>query len=473
MSKHPNILFFFTDDQRYNTIHALGCSEIHTPNLDAFTADSITFTQAHIMGGTCGAVCMPSRAMLLTGRDLFSLKGHGKQNGSVIPPEHLTIPEYLRKNGYYTEHIGKWHQDRAAFMRAYDNAERIMGFAAKDHWYGMNGGHYQPFLFDFDPTGEFACEKAYNLDEQHNKVPSLERKGAVHSTDIFCDAAVDFIENYDKDQPFYLYLATVAPHDPRNAPPEFAERYSSEQISTPDNYMPRHPFDNGELYARDEMLEAFPRTPAAIRRHLADYYAMISHIDARFGDVIDALKRKGLYDDTIIVFSGDNGLALGSHGLMGKQNMYEDTIRVPLIIKPAGTHQRRQVSSYCYLFDVFPTICEMCGLSVPESVTGTSLLPVLAGNRDSIRDEIFSAYRNVQRALKDPRYKIIQYTVGGLIRFQLFDLLNDPYEMNDLSRDPAHEEILCNMRQRLEQAQQYYHDPLLEYDSDILALDIW
>lgn len=472
MDKKPNVLIFFTDDQRYNTIHSLGCTEISTPNLDEFVNDSVTFTNAHIMGGTCGAVCMPSRSMLQTGRDLFALKGQGRENGSIIPEEHITIPEYLHSKGYYAYHIGKWHQDKESFMRSYDNADTIMGFAS--NWYGNNGGHYQPFLFDYDATGRYEDEKAYNLDINHNKIPSVERRGRIHSTDIFCDAAIDFLNRYNEDKPFYLYLATVAPHDPRNAPSKFKEMYNSESISTPENYMDEHPFDNGELFVRDEMLEYFPRSKQAIRRHLADYYSMISHIDSRFGDVINTLKKNGQYENTIIIYAGDNGLALGSHGLMGKQNLYEESIRVPLIIKPAGKYDIKKTDEFCYLYDLFPTICDLCGFNIPPSVTGMSMKGIIDGTNEKIRNSIFAAYRNIQRCYKEKKYKIIEYYVNGNLTQQLFNLENDPYEMNDLSNDKDYIMILEDMHRKLNVEQERYKDPLVTQDKDILELkNVW
>ncbi len=472
MKKKPNILFFFTDDQRFDTISALGNPEIKTPNLDEFAQDSVVFTHAHIMGGSCGAVCMPSRAMLQTGRDLFSLYGQGRQNGAFIPTEHTMLPEYLRNNGYLTHHIGKWHQDKDAFMRAYDNADTIFGFVEKE-WYGTQGGHYNPLLMDFDPSGRYENEKGYNFDENYQKIPIKYGTGKIHSTDIFCDYAVQFIENYSDEKPFYLYVATVAPHDPRNAPDEYADMYESKDISLPQNYMPVHPFDNGDLYLRDEQLENFPRPKRAIKNHIADYYGMISHIDARFGDVVKSLKENGMYDDTIIIFSADNGLALGRHGLMGKQNMYEHTLRVPLMIKPTGEFERGRNDSYVYLFDIFPTLCEMLDLPVPDSVNGSSFKQVVDNTTRIARKELFAAYRNLQRCYKDDTYKIIEYYVNGGCTTQLFDIVNDPHELENLAENNDYSLLLESMREKLYEARVRYNDPTIIFPKDLLAVDIW
>ena len=473
MSKKPNVLIFFTDDQRFDTIHAMGNTEISTPNLDKFSKDCIAFENGHIMGGTCGAVCMPSRAMLQTGRDLFSLHSTGRRNGGFIPSEHTTLPEHLRANGYHTHHIGKWHQDKNSFHRSYSNADRVFGFHKNGAWYGSMGGHYNPCLVDFDPTGKYDAEHAYHLDENYEKIPAEFGTGKVHSTDIFCDAAVSLINNYDEKKPLYLYLALVAPHDPRTAPPEFEEMYNSQTVSTPENFMSVHPFDNGELYGRDEQLEFFPRTKQAVRRHIADYYGMISHIDNRFGDVINALKEKGMYDDTIIVFAGDNGLALGQHGLMGKQSVYEHSIRVPLMVKPVGNYTAKHTDAFAYLFDIYPSICDMCGLEKPKSVNGISFAPILNGDKKSVRDDVFAAYRNLQRCYKNHKYKLIEYYVNGKRTTQLFDLENDNLEINNLADKAEYQVILKEMREKLKETQIKYNDPLVTLPKEVLELDVW
>ncbi len=471
--KKPNILFFFTDDQRFDTINAMGNKEIITPNMDKFVEESVAFSRGHIMGGTCGAVCMPSRAMLQTGRELFSLEGAGRTNGRTLPKEHTTMPECLRNNGYYTHHIGKWHQDKDSFMRSYDNADRIFAFHTNGQWYGNQGGHYNPCLLDFDPTGVYDNELMYHLDENHQRIPVKYGTGKVHSTDIFCDAAVDFIEGYEREEPFYLYLSLVAPHDPRTPPPEFEEMYNTQTVSTPENFMPVHPFDNGDLHIRDEVLEFFPRTPQAIRRHIAEYYGMISHVDSRFGDVIKALKDKGIYDDTIIVFAGDNGLALGQHGLMGKQSVYEHSIRVPLIFKPVGDFEPKKSDAYTYLLDIFPTLCDMIDVEIPESVQGISLADVINSKKESIRDEIFAAYRNTQRCYKNNEFKLIEYFVKGERHTQLFDIVNDEKEINNLAENKEYADILEKMRDKLKETQVKVKDPLVSLPREILELDVW
>ncbi len=472
MGRKPNVLFLFTDDQRFDTIAALGNEHIHTPNLDDLVRNGVTFTRAHIMGGTCAAVCMPSRAMLMTGKTLFHLHGEGQRKGATIPKIHMTLPEVFRDSGYYAYHIGKWHQDKNSFNRSFDNGDCIFGFTK--NWYETYGGHWNVAIHDYDPTGKYQEEKGYIMAEDKvTRLPIGVGVGGVHSSELFCDAAVNFIKNYREDKPFFMYLSFVAPHDPRHSPDEYEEMYPADNIPLPPNYMPRHPFDNGELIVRDEALEAWPRRKQAIKEHIADYYAMISHIDANIGRVISELKRTGQYENTIIVFAGDNGLAVGQHGLLGKQNLYDHSVRVPLIISGPNIPKDKKSEAYCYLFDLFPTLCDICEMPVPKSVEGVSLKPVIDTKKDKVRDFVFCAYRNYQRAIRNDTFKLIEYYVDGFRYRQLFNIEVDPYELHNLVDNPKYYDILNILGERLEYEQIKADDPLLCKTKKELATNIW
>lgn len=453
----PNIVFIFTDDQRFDTISALGNSDIDTPNLDRLVARGTTFTHAHIMGGTAPAVCMPSRAMMLTGRTLFSIE----QEGQRIPEEHAAMPEWFRSNGYATSHIGKWHQDRAAHARCFSTGAKIFGFKKKQGWYEACNGHWHIPVHDFDP------EAAYDGDSGYNE-PAIEPFSAPfetvkaygrHSAEVFSDAAIEFIRGYPGSkeggagQPFFLYLAHIAPHDPRQYPARFRERYRADAIPLPANFATRHGFDNGELLVRDELLEAFPRRPDAVRQHIADYYAIISHVDEQVGRVLDALDKSGQADNTIIVFAGDNGLAVGQHGLMGKQNLYNHSVRVPLIMAGPGIPGNQKTEAWCYLLDIFPTLCELSGLAIPDTVEGRSLVPVIRDPAASLRDTLHFAYRGVQRGVRKQDHKLIEYAGGADRTTQLFDLGSDPLETVNLAADPGYAQTLDALRKELKRWQ--------------------
>jgi arylsulfatase A-like enzyme len=452
-----NILLILTDDQRADTIAALGHPDLRTPHLDSLVRRGTVFCNAFIMGGTQPAVCCPSRNMLLTGRSLFRIGG---ATGQVIPPDHACLPETLRGEGYRTHHIGKWHQDRDSFHRSFDGADRIFGFTPG--WYVQTGGHWNVAVHDFDPSGEYPEDGGYLLDaDKQTKHPVIPGRGGVHSSEMFSDAAVEFLDDRARDAgglPFFLYLAYVAPHDPRQSPEEYERRYEPADLPLPPNFLERHPFDNGEFSVRDEMLEAWPRRPHAIRRHLADYYACIEHLDAQIGRVLEALDRNGLRDDTIIVFASDNGLGIGSHGLLGKQNLYEHSVRVPLVMAGPGIPSGAVDDRFCYLQDVFPTLCDLGGIGVPASVEGRSLVLPEGGGASGERGTLYHAYCGVQRAVRHGDYKLIEYITDGGRHTQLFHLCEDPHETVNLADSPEHAGVLAAMRERLLAMKTYYGD---------------
>jgi arylsulfatase A-like enzyme len=422
----PNLLFLLTDDQRADTIRALGNRQVQTPNLDRLSREGTAFGQAHIMGALQGAVCVPSRAMILSGRSLFRV------------PENLrgveTWPQKLRAAGYRTFITGKWHNQAPSLLASFGEGETI--------FLGGMSDQFRVPVQDLSADGRLVNR----------------RTNDAFSAALFVDSAVRFLRGLTNDQPFCLYVAFTTPHDPRTAPREFRDRYEPDRISLPPNFLPRHPFDNGELEVRDEKLLPWPRTPAAVRREIADYHASITATDAHIGRLLEALRATGRYADTLIVFAGDNGLALGSHGLLGKQNLYEHSMRVPLIVAGPGVKAGRRSEALCYLLDLAPTICELAGVPPPAGSEGISLVPILRGGGVRGRDALFTAYREVQRAVRADRWKLIEYPQIG--KTQLFDLRRDPHETRDLAGRPAVAPRLRLLRERLALMQVALGDPL-------------
>jgi len=236
--------------------------------------------------------------------------------------------------------------------------------------------------------------------------------------------------------PFLIYCAFTSPHDPRTPPADFRVRYRDQDLILPENFLARHPFDNGELEVRDEKLAPLPRAPDMTRRHRGDYYGMIDH---HLGRMLTALERTGQEEDTIVVYVSDHGLALGSNGLMGKQNLYEHSLRVPLIMKGPGVPVGQVMRHDVYAHRLFATLCELAGVPVPMSVEASSLMPLLKGGEAAAADRPlhFAHYLDRQRMVKDARWKLIVYQVNGNVREQLFDLRNDPHELRDLAAEPA------------------------------------
>jgi len=439
--RRPNILFLFTDDQRFDTIHALGNDQIVTPTMDSLVQSGTAFTNAYIMGGSCGAVCMPSRAMLMTSRTLF----HLERQGQGIPQEHVLLGECLQQAGYETFGTGKWHNGSAAYARSFTAGAEIFFGGMEDHW--------NVPAYDFDPTGTYDSFQPAVRNPWYSNEIVLRQCNHItpgkHSSELFSDAAIDYLRNYDSEAPFFMYLSFMAPHDPRTMPRKYLEMYDPSDIELPPNFMPEHPFDNGDMRVRDELLAQIPRQEDEIRRHIAEYYAMITHLDAQIGRVIKVLEDTGHAEDTIIVLAGDNGLAVGQHGLMGKQSQYEHSLHVPLIMVGPGVPRGEQRETFCYLLDIYPTLCDLVGLPIPETVEGQSLVPAMEDSGVRIRETMLYAYKDVQRCARDDRYKLIEYVVKGERRTQLFDLQEDPWELHNLADDPSRRGDVVRLRGEL------------------------
>jgi arylsulfatase A-like enzyme len=426
MHKKPNILLILTDDQRFDTIGALGNPYVHTPHMDSLVASGTAFERCHIMGGTRPAVCCPSRAMLHSGRNLFHLENHGAQ----IPSAHTTIGEHLQEHGYRTYGIGKWHNGREAFQRSFTGGGSIYFGGMADHWHVDCN--------DFDPSGAYREEDRTSRDGQH-------------STDFCADEAIRLLHEHDQSQPFFMSLNFLAPHDPRVMPERYPERYQASPPPVPENFLPAHPFDNGELRVRDEKLAEFPRSRAEIRRHLSEYYAMIDHLDDALGRVFAELNANNMRENTIIIFSGDNGLAVGQHGLMGKQSCYDHSLRVPLIINGPGIPQGAKRQQLCYLHDVFPTVCSALAIPCPASVTSRSLWPTVINDQPH-RISLFGAYKDYCRSVtSDDGWKLIITTPNTLeLHRQLFYLPDDPHEQfNRINDRECPDDILNELQEKL------------------------
>ena len=468
--KSPNVLVIYTDDHRYTGVHALGGEAVRTPNLDKLAYDGIAFTNAFLMGAYTGATCIPSRAMLHTGRNLYELNGIGR----AIPTEHKTMGEAFQDAGYYTYHVGKWHQDLKSLARSFDDGAKVSGTPRY-----LTDQFRMPYS-DWDPTGKFDPKNCYLLEydeagevkrraltKDDKRGPTGTEKTGPHVSAVLADEAVSFINKYKKKEPFFMYLAFPCPHDPRQAPQAYHDMYPIEEIKLPPSYMPQHPFDNGHIVLRDEQLAPWPRTQEIAKQHLSEYYAIITHLDAQIGRVIASLKASGQYENTIIVMAGDSGLGVGNHGLMGKQNIYdEDGIHVPFIMSGGlikEENKGRREDALCYIHDIFPTICDAAGIPKPESSTGLSLLPVINNEVDAIRDYTYHAYMQYQRAYRKGDYKLIEYVrspgydwkrgdihTGSRVT-QLFNIKQDKWETFNLADFPEYEEKVAEMRKEMKE----------------------
>lgn len=436
--RRPNVVMLVADDQRSDMIAALGNPVVRTPVLDRLANEGFSFTRARCMGSQVGAVCIAARAMIHTGLSMFRAPHR-------IPPRYPMLPAVFRKAGYATFGCGKWHNERQSFARGFGGAGNV--------FFGGMGNQYRVRVHDFDPKGVYD--------------PRTAHVGSKFSSELFADAAVDFIGSRKDDAPFFAYCAFTSPHDPRTPPAPFSTMYDPATMPLPANFLPQHPFDNGELRIRDEMLAPFPRTPEDTRKQLCDYHGMVSSQDQQVGRILQALRDGGRAENTIIVYTGDHGLAIGSHGLFGKQNVYEHSVGVPMIFHGPGVPHGRS-DAFAYGFDLFPTLCKLAGVEAPGGLEGRNLWPAFASPHWKPRDTAFHAYvaqgnkgavARTQHAIREERWKYIRYRVNGKTTTQLFDLRADPHEVHDLASDVAAGKECERLDRLLSNAQESLGEP--------------
>ncbi|MBL9084505.1 MAG: sulfatase-like hydrolase/transferase [Planctomycetales bacterium] len=419
----PNVVLIVADDMRPDAVAALGNASIRTPNLDQLVRRGTTFLNA-----TCAyPICVVSRAELLTGCTGFRALQpplSGKLNESLP-----TLPATLRAAGYHTYHVGKWHVTGTPHERGYE---------ATAGWYGSGGGKW-PLTYPTDHRGRpVTGYSGWVIKNDAGKPqPELGVGLTPNISERFADAAIQLLERDQRGKPFFLHVNFTAPHDPRFFPRGLEDAYDRRELSPPKNFAAAHPFDHGNLSGRDEVLLPRPLTPEIIQEELAVYYAIVQHLDEQIGRIVSALESKELNENTIVIFTSDHGMAVGSHGLAGKQNMYDHTIRVPLIVAGPGVPPDRRSAALCYLRDLFPTICERCGIEPPSEIDGRSLAK-LWSNRDAEGPyrELYGYFTNTQRMIRTDRWKLVRYPQVG--RRQFFDLRADPDELNNLAEDKSH-----------------------------------
>lgn len=428
----PNVLFLLSDDQRPDTVAAAGNPHIKTPSLDRLAKEGVRFTRA-----TCSnPICTPSRAEIMSGCDGF--RSGVTDFGGRFHEGLAFWPAVMRDAGYRTVYVGKWH------LRGRPND---YGFESVNALYSGGGGRFwkpQDDWKGFPITGYRGW--IFQSMDGRERYPEL---GVGLTPDIstrFADAAIEEIRR-ESERPFFVQVNFTAPHDPLLAPPGYENAYTGDdRPPSPANFLSQHPFDHGNFFGRDERLMHWPRTVDAVREELAMYYRVVSHLDAAVGKVLDALEKSGKSDNTLVIYSSDHGLAVGSHGLRGKQNMYEHTIGVPLLIRGPGIDPARQSNAQVYLRELFPTVCDWCGIAVPDSVQGKSFANVLRNETDQAHPYIFGYFRNSQRMIRGDRYKLIVYP--EVSRIQLFDLQEDPFETKNLFTQ--HREIAEPLLERLQ-----------------------
>lgn len=453
-TKRPNFLFVLVDDQSPFDLKVYDAkSVLETPNIDKLAQGGMVFEGARHMGSMNGAVCTPSRHMIMSGRTVWHLPQSAGKTPEVHCPDSLelqTLGAVFNRAGYKT-------------MRT---CKKGNSFAAAN----------AQFSVVHDATKRGGTEETGSAWHAKQVLNYLHDRDSLNQTD-----------------PFFIYFGFSHPHDTRNGTPELLAKYGAVNHTDPntlppanpkqpelqDNYLPAHPFFHGHPGLRDEERVSGVwknRDEQTIRNELGREYACDENIDIQLGKVLRKLDEMGELENTYIVYTADHGISIGRHGLTGKQNLYEHTWRVPFIVKGPGIEAGARVEGNIYLLDVLPTLCDLAGIEIPETVEGKSFKPVLEGKAESIRDVMYGVYcggtKPGIRAVKKGDWKLIKWDVmdGAVRETQLFNLKENPNEYlpehhksgemeTDLAEDPKYADKLAEMEALMKEQMEKYDDP--------------
>ena len=446
-AEQPNILFIFADDHSYEAVGKLGMLDIETPNIDRLMQLGTSFKYAYNMGSWTGAVCIASRTMLNTGTTIWRAPRNRRALNEQIQAGK-TWSQLLKKAGYRTYMTGKWHLPT--------NVSDIFDVVAD----------VRPGMPEDFPEG---YKRPRNETDYASGWKPWDQKwggfweGGTHWSEILANNAEHFLLEASKSSsPFFMYLAFNAPHDPRQSPIDYVDRYPLDRVEVPPNFIKEYPYKDGigcGQDVRDEDLAPFPRSEYSVKVNRQEYYAIITHMDDQIGRILDALDESGKADNTYIFFTADHGLAVGHHGLLGKQNMYEHSLRVPFVVVGPGVDKNTTIEEPIYLQDIMPTTLELAGSEVPKSVEFKSLLPILHDDDAKHYESIYGCYKeDLQRAIISGEYKLILYPKIDVMR--LYNLEEDPLEEIDLASNPKYAKTIQSLLSELDILSLGLNDPL-------------
>ena len=435
----PNILWICTDQQRWDTIHALGNEHIRTPNLDRLCADGVAFTHAHCQN----PICTPSRASFLTGMYPRYLNACTNGNASWQNEAPL-VTKTLADAGYDCGLAGKFHLSAAhnRIEPRLDDGYRVFHWSHHPHDSWPSGHAYNDWL------------EARGIDHDATKRELGYMPAEFHQTRWCADRAIDFMREPRKG-PWLFSYNCFDPHPPLDPPKDYLDRFDLDDLPLPDC--------TDEDLREERALAAagvnFQSRPARVpekkaRLSLAKYWAMIEQIDDHVGRMLDALEASGQRENTVVIFTSDHGHMIGDHGLSNKGcRFYDGLVRVPLIVSwPGHFKSGGKSDALVELTDITPTLLELAGLAVPEGMHGRTLIPVLAGETREHREHVRCTYtetlqgpRSWGTMIRDRRYKLVCYHGTGM--GQLFDLETDPGEHRNLWNSPEHAGIKIRLLQ--------------------------
>jgi arylsulfatase A-like enzyme len=457
-SGRPNILLLVSDDQRWDTLGCMGHPVIRTPHLDRLARDGVLFRNAFVTT----SVCSVSRASILMGTHARA-RGVGDLAAMVTPGDDaITYPAVMRRLGYQTGHIGKW--DVGAGEEGFLYGSRLFDFWAGDRLHG-NYWHASacPVLrVDSWRRGEAHCDCP-----PAGSLPRVGREGLTDARhfdrDIVPLKVREFLSGRDPSKPFILSVSFRGPKDPwSDYPDEVAKLYSD--VDPPLTHVSLRQANSQPVFLRDSMGSERARSLLGDRRALAEevrrYYRQISSVDASVGAIRRIIAEEGLTEDTIVIFTSDNGHFLGEHGFWGKWLPHEPSIRVPLIMADprTGVEKHGLVCEQMVLnIDLAPTFVAMAGGTAPEEMQGLDVTPLLRGEPTEWRQEWFYEHSWTaegriapSEALRTGRWKLVRYTGETPVVEQLFDLQADPGEEKNLIDDRETAKVADDLRERLE-----------------------
>ncbi len=414
--KKPNILFIIADDQSPFDFKAYNpTSPLDAPIIGSLAAEGMTIDRAYHMGSMSGAVCSPSRTMIMSGRTLWHLPRRGRKHlkreeGLTDGKDILnnTIPAVFNRAGYDTMRTCKkgnsYEGANAQFTVRHDAGKRGGTHETGSGWHG--------------------------------------------------DRVMDYLADREKTEdtdPFFIYFGFSHPHDVRDGTPELLKKYgavnhrdreslppaNTKAPKLPLNWLPKHPFHHGHPGLRDEVSVSGVwgnRDERTIRNEIGRQFACSENIDIQIGRVLGKLKAMGELENTYIFYTADHGMAIGRHGLQGKQNLYEHTWRVPLFVKGPGIKSGSRAPGNVYLLDLLATLCDLAGINKPKTCEGISFKPILMGKKQIVREELYGAYcggtKPGMRSVRKGDWKLIKYDVldGKVRETQLFNLKENPHE---------------------------------------------
>lgn len=424
----PNFVFFLTDDQRWDAMSCAGNEILDTPHVDRIASEGVRFENMFVTTSLCG----PSRASFLTGKYAHN---HGvRVNGGELSPDQKTFPEWLEEAGYETAFIGKWHNKDLGKGRGFD------------------------YTFGFEGQGRY-----HDPVISENFGPHEEYEG--HVTDILADHAIKFLER-EHDKPFCLLLWFKAPHRSWLPAQRFESVYENIKMPEPPTFHDTYEGRPDAVKNADMKIGDFADVPD-LDTFLKNYYRTLLGVDENVGRVLETLDKLEYTKNTVVIYSGDNGFFLGEHHFFDKRLMYEPSIRIPLLvryprmIRPGTTDQEMVLN-----VDVGPTILHLAGVEVPPEMDGISMKPLLEGKSVPWRDDFLYEYYEYpavhmvrkNRGIRTKRWKYIHYFEEPE-EFELYDIQNDPYEVNNLYANPAYRDVVAQLRERMTELRRELRDP--------------